>query len=225
MTTAFQYVFDNAESISINKRAVVSQTITRDQTVRTVSRGGQVWRFEVRLPDGITWTSARPYIEALEAADRFTVGTVQLNDTGYTSWLSAYRGDGAATNGTPTGTYQAKFTIALSTTLPDTIALTSLPSFTSGQYVFRQGDFVQLGSGGHVYSVVQDLQRGSGSLPINLKLNRPILEAPSDTTTYTLNIGPAATWSVICAEFPTWTIFARDQVSWSGPFVFYENLV
>ena len=32
------------------------------------------------------------------------------------------------------------------------------------------------------------------------------------------------TYNVICAEFPEWTIFARDQVSWSGPFVFVEVL-
>jgi hypothetical protein len=225
MTTAFQYVFNNAESLSINKRAVVSQTITRDQTVRSISRNGQVWRFEVRLPDGIRWSDARPYIEAMEKMDRFTVGTVQINNSGYNSWLSGYRGNGASTNGIPTGTYQARFTQALSTTAPDTIALTSIPSFTSSQYVFRSGDFVQLGTGGHVYTVAQDVQRGSGSLPLNVKLNRPVLETPNDTTTYTLAIGPAVTWSVICSEFPNWTIFARDQVSWSGAFVFYENLV
>lgn len=27
---------------------------------------------------------------------------------------------------------------------------------------------------------------------------------------------------VLCVEFPEWTIFSRDQVSWSGPFVFQE---
>lgn len=225
MTTAFQYVFNNAESISMNKRAVVSQTITRDQTVRTISRNGQTWKFEVRLPDGIRWTDARPYIEAMEKMDRFTVGTVSLNNSGYNDWLAAYRGDGAVSNGIPTGTYQARYTLALSTSAPDTIALTSCPTFTSSQYVFRAGDFVQLGSSGQVYTVSQDVQRGSGSLPINVKLNRPVIETPSDTTTYTLAIGPAVTWSVICTEFPNWTIFARNQVSWSGAFVFYENLV
>lgn len=29
-------------------------------------------------------------------------------------------------------------------------------------------------------------------------------------------------YTVICTEFPEWTIFQRDQVSWSGPFVFQE---
>jgi hypothetical protein len=59
-TTAFQYVFDNAESISINRRSTTAQTISRNNTVRTVSRGGNVWRFEVKLPDGIRWSDARP---------------------------------------------------------------------------------------------------------------------------------------------------------------------
>jgi hypothetical protein len=38
------------------------------------------------------------------------------------------------------------------------------------------------------------------------------------------NVAPVAdeTYTVICTEFPDWTIFARDQVSWSGAFVFQE---
>lgn len=29
-------------------------------------------------------------------------------------------------------------------------------------------------------------------------------------------------WTVRIVEFPEWTIMGRDQVSWSGPFVFVE---
>jgi hypothetical protein len=38
------------------------------------------------------------------------------------------------------------------------------------------------------------------------------------------NVAPVSDYSktVICVQFPEWTIFARDQVSWSGPFVFVE---
>lgn len=32
------------------------------------------------------------------------------------------------------------------------------------------------------------------------------------------------TYTVRCTQFPEWTIFARNQVSWSGPFVFTEVL-
>lgn len=38
------------------------------------------------------------------------------------------------------------------------------------------------------------------------------------------NVQPQAneSYTVRCIEFPEWTIFSRDQVSWSGAFVFVE---
>jgi hypothetical protein len=37
-----------------------------------------------------------------------------------------------------------------------------------------------------------------------------------------INPGTNQSWTVRCVEFPDWTIFSRNQVSWSGPFVFVE---
>jgi hypothetical protein len=34
--------------------------------------------------------------------------------------------------------------------------------------------------------------------------------------------GSDESYTVICVQFPQWTIFARNQVSWSGPFIFVE---
>jgi hypothetical protein len=41
---------------------------------------------------------------------------------------------------------------------------------------------------------------------------------------YYNNTAPGSddSYVVRCIEFPEWTIFARDQISWSGPFVFVE---
>jgi hypothetical protein len=203
MTTAFQYVFNNAESISINRRRVIGSTVTRDNTVRAVSRGGQAWRFEVKLPDGIRWSDARGAIEKIEFLDRSTVGTVQINNAGYNSWLTPYQGNS-------TGTFTATATIG-----SNSITLTG--GQPGSGFNFRAGDFIQLGASGHVYSVVSDVVFSSNTVT----LNRPVIDA---TNTYTLTVGPSVTWSVICTDFPTWTIFARDQVSWSGPFVFSEDL-
>ena len=124
---SFQWVFDKAESISINKRAIVGQTVTRNQTVRAVSRGNAIRRFTVKLPDGMAWSEVASYIQALDTAGRHSKQNIQV--TNYGSWITA-------------------------------------------------GD-----------------------------------------------INPATVYPVICVQFPDWTIFARDQVSWSGPFVFYEALV
>lgn len=208
MTTAFQYVFSNAESISIDRRAVTAQTTSRDNTVRTVSRGGQIWRFDVRLPDGIRWTDQRPYIEAIDYADRYTVGTVQINSAGYNDWLLAYQGDSPSPY--DVGAFGASWTQGATQ-----ITLTSSPSTPSG-FKFRAGDVIQLGAG-RVYSVRADVPYSSNTVP----LNRPILDA---TGTGALKIGYNCTFNVICTELPKWTIFARDQVSWSGSFVFYEDM-
>jgi hypothetical protein len=209
MTTAFQYIFDKASSISINKRAIVAQTITRDEIIRSVSRGGQVWRFTVSLPNGIPWSQLRPYIEGFEKADRYTVGTVQINNAGYNSWFMAYQGNSANS----TGFY------ATWTTAANTITLTTSPTTTSG-YKFRAGDLIQLGTGNKVYSVASDVAYNSNTVT----LNRPILDSTASTPVQLL-VGPAVTWSVVCTEFPDWDIFARDQVNWSGSFKFAEYML
>lgn len=209
MTTAFQYVFSNAESISIDRRAVTAQTTSRDNTVRTVSRGGQIWRFDVRLPDGIRWTDQRPYIEAIDYADRYTVGTVQINSAGYNDWLLAYQGN--SPNPYDAGSFAASWTQGATQ-----IGLTSSPVTPTGGFKFRAGDVIQLGTG-RVYSVRADVPYNSNTV----LLNRPILDANGSGS---LKVGYNCTFNVICTELPKWTIFARDQVSWSGSFVFYEDM-
>ncbi len=206
-TTAFQYVFDNAETINFNRRAVTAQTVARDGTVRTVSRSGQIWRFDVKLPDGISWTSARPYIEAIDYADRTTTGTVSMNNAGYTNWLSRYQGNSANYSG-----FVASWTKG-----NDYIDLTTSPSTPSGNK-FVAGDFIQLGTG-RVYSVRSDVAFNA----TRVYLNRPILDNTAVTTA--IAVGPDVTWTVICTELPQWTIFSRDQVSWGGSFVFFEYML
>ena len=202
-TTAFQYIFDNAESISIDKRAIVGQTISRDNTVRAVSRGGKVWRFSVKLPDGLRWSVARPNIAAIEYADRYTTGTVQINNPGYSDWLTPYMGDATSLSG---------FTASVTTGYSN-ITLSGSPTISSG-YRFLAGDFIQVGSG-HAYSVAAPVLYNEYAL----QLDRPVIET---TGSYSLAVGKNISWNLICTTLPTWTIFARDQVSWSGPFTFYE---
>ena len=67
---AFQWVFDQATTISIDLKAQVGQTITRNQTVRAVSRGNAIRKFTVELPNGLRW-------EDISSAS-YTVICVQL---------------------------------------------------------------------------------------------------------------------------------------------------
>lgn len=40
------------------------------------------------------------------------------------------------------------------------------------------------------------------------------------------NVAPASneSYTVLCVQFPEWTIFGQGQVQWSGPFVFQEYI-
>ena len=206
-TTAFQVIFDRAESIGIDRRSVTAQTISRDNTIRTVSRGGQVWRFDVKLPDGIPWTELRPYIEGIDQADRYTPGLIQLNNSGYTNWLNKYQGNSANYTGFVATAVQGSTTITLTTS----------PTTSSG-YKFRAGDFIQLGSTGRVYTVTADVAYNSNTV----NLHRAILDISGS---YNLVCGPNVSWTVYCNQLPKWNIFARDQVSWDSSFIFYEAMV
>lgn len=202
---SFQWIFDRATSIGVNNRGVISTTTSRDGTVRATSRGGQVWRFTVQVPDGIAWTDLRPYIAQAEYLDRATTANISLNDSGYTDWLLKYQGNCANISA-----------ITATWTTGNTITLTG--GQAASGYNFRAGDVIQLGSSGKCYEVVSDVAYNSNTVT----LHRPIIDAAGSAT---LRVAQNCVWTVQCVEFPDWTIFARDQVSWSGAFVFYESLV
>lgn len=206
MTTEYQTVIDYAEQLSINCRKKVAQTTSRDGTVKSTSLGGQIWEFEATMPSGLAWTTFRPLIEKMNYIDRNTVSQIQINNSGH-SWISGYQGNVSnLTN------------IVVSFSSGNLVTITSgATGLSSGQFKFKAGDFIQLGSSGSVYTVAEDVAYNAN----NIVLNRPVRETAGS---YTLRVGPAVTWNVICVQFPKWTMFARDQISWDGPFVFAEAI-
>ena len=205
MTTAYQTVFDNATTISINKRKTVAQTVSRDGTVRGSSMGGQKFTFEVALPAGPKYSDYRSLIEKMETLDKTTVATVNLADAGH-DYISGYLGDFASPN-----SVQVNFTSG------NTLTITSNPEvLTSGQFKFKAGDFIQLGSNS-VYTVADDVAHDSDTITVH----RPVLEAAG---LYTVNVGQSVNWQVICVNFPQWEIFGYDQVRWQGKFIFAESV-
>jgi hypothetical protein len=205
---SFQWAIDNAEQLSINTKAVVGRTQTRDGTVRQVSRGASIWTFDVTMPNGIPWSTNRQYIEAAEAV--YNTGastTIQISDTGQTSWLNKYQGTAANYTGFVAAWAQGDTSITLTTT----------PTIGTG-VKFRAGDLIQLKSTGRVYKVAADVAYNSNTVT----LTRPILDV---TSSGSLVIGPNVTWTVYCIQLPTYNFMARDQVGFSSPYTFVEALV
>ncbi len=123
---SFQWIVDNATSISINRKKVIASTSARDGTTRAVSRGSVKKVFTVQLPDGPSFSEYRANIIAAEGLDRNTTAVI---------------------------------------TLP------------YAKFPFYYGNV-----------------------------------APVSDESYT----------VLCLEFPEWTMVGSGQLTWSGPFVFVE---
>lgn len=201
---SMQWIVDNAESLRFTCRPVVGQTITRAGAVRSINNGNNNWVFEVKLADGIPWTTARPYLSAAEALDRYTSFTIQLNDALHATYMSKYQGDAAALTG---------FTANIVNGTSD-ILLTATPTLSSG-YAFRAGDLIQLGNTGKTYQVAADVPYTETTVT----LNRPVLDSSGSVS---LNVGPNAQFTLICTQFPNWGLGALNQTVFSGPFIFNE---
>ena len=203
---SFQWIIDNASTISVDRNPVVGQSITRNQTVRAVSRGSGIWKFTVELPNGLAWSEIRPDISKMEALGKFATGTIQVSNTGQ-NYIVKYQGNSV----NYTGFY------ATTTAGSASITLTTSPTTSSG-YKFRAGDIIQLGTNPTIYTVAADVAYNSNSVTLNRSVE-------TTGTNVNLKVGPNVTWTVICTQMPRWTISEYNLVQWDGPFVFYENRV
>jgi hypothetical protein len=166
-----------------------------------------VWKFNVTPSPGKTYVESRPYLAKLDQMDRITIADINFNHAGFEN-IIGYLGSGTGgfTVVVPAGTSVTTCTITAGT-------------LASG-YVCRAGDWLQIGSTGSVYQVVQDPAVGNGA---TVTLNRPIDEAAGS---YTGLFGVNVNWSVVCVQRPVWSLVPAGNnmlVSWTGDFVFYED--
>lgn len=213
---AYQWVFDNAESMVISNRGVVARSIARDQRIRSVSRGGETWKFTVKLPTGPAWSAMRGYIAELDAADRTAIETINFSRSAV-SWMFAYRGDAASTAG-----LTLRYTSSQAAIDTHVLQASSLPSMPSGDALFRPGDLLQMSGSPYVYQVTETVLRGS-STTVQIPIHRAVLDTPSDSYA-TAKVAQAVDFRVICVERPNWSWVERDRLGWDGDFVFQESL-
>lgn len=211
---SFQWVIDNAENISITKRPVISQTVSRDQVIRTVSRGGAVWKFAVKMPPVMVWNNnARGYLESIDTKAMLQSQTINMSKTGY-DWMVKYRGDATSTT-----TMTWKYNAAQAASNTYKFELGNMPG-SVGAVLFRAGDLIQPTGSKYVYSTVSASTKGSAATQL-IEVHRSILDTPSDTAV-TFKVGPAVSWTVICTKMPTWTFVEKELIEFNGDFEFQE---
>jgi hypothetical protein len=210
---SFQWVIDNAASISVTTQPTVAQSFTRSNRPKAVSRGGDSYRWTVQMPAGMRYTDARPYIAAYEAVGRDNIVFLNIPQP----YISGYTGTGSVTTG-----WQVTFALASNiATLVSTGSGQSFPTPTSK--FLSAGDLIQPIDPvliGRVYTVVEDAYLNAGAAADPIYLHRPANEPGQ----HEVNLGSACEFRMLATKIPQWEIFDYDLVRWSGQFEFYEVL-
>ena len=117
-----------------------------------------------------------------------------------------------------------------------TLVLGSLPSISISAFLFRVGDFVQVGR--YAYIVTSDVLRGAGAtvnVPVHRNLIATLVSAVACVAGQfgaTISMGGSSytgvTFPVILRDYPTYTLqpITNDSfIAWSGEFNAFEAVL
>ena len=192
--------------------------MTRTGIVRTVSRGGQVWRMRV-TPSPVVFTDARTYVAKIKA---------QIGKAFPLTWSpTAYGPPYAYASilgylGSATDTSPGAFTVTIpagTSVNQITVANSTVPG---GGYVLKDGDYFSITESGPKYQVVVMPSTGTSA---TITTNRPMIEAAG--TYSTCYVGLSGQWRFIPVQIPSYSINPagnQQLLEWDGDFIFYEDL-
>jgi hypothetical protein len=209
----FQVLFNSAQSIEIDRRKVVGQSISRSQRIKSAERvTAQPFVLTVKPIAVFPYTTTRTIFEAIQNYDRTAECVVNIANTPNLHYLTRYQGDFSVAE-------RAAMTITNFTGTSVTIAVNTS---TSG-YIFRGGDWIQPTNSRYPYIVTEDVIN-FGSFK-TFQVHRPLITSENTNTNTTMKIGTATTMVVVAQEFPTYRIIRRDWAEYTGDFVFVEKII
>ena len=213
---SFQAIVDAQQSMNVNNRRTVGQQVSRSGQVRVAQYLTSVpWVFTVTPHNYLYYPQVRGIIQTIDNLDRQLPQTITFSSANL-SWFTAYQGD------LTTAQVNALTLDSVPATNSQTISVGNLPSVSSTAYVFKAGDFLQLGQ--YPYKVTADVLRGSGTT-VSVGLHRPVIGTPSVGTLTA--VGNACTFYVLAETCPTYTLNPMANgafVQWAAPFVFREDI-
>ena len=213
---SLQTIFDIQQSMTVNNRRTVGQQVSRSGQVRVAQYLTSVpWVFTVTPHNYLYYPQVRNVIQAIDNKDRQLPESISFASTNL-SWFVAYQGD------LTTGQVNALTLASAPAANATTISVGNLPSVSSSAYVFKAGDFLQMGL--YPYKVTDNVLRGSGST-VSVTLHRPVIGTPTVGTLTA--VGTACTFYMLAETCPTYTLNPMTNgafVQWDAPFVFREDI-
>jgi hypothetical protein len=213
---SFQDVFEIQQSMTVNNRRTVGQQVSRSGQMRVAQYLTAVpWVFTVAPHNYLSYATSRQIIQTIDNLDRQLPETITFNSANL-AWFTAYQGQLSIAQA------NALTLAAVPAANSQTISVGNLPAVPSSRFVFKAGDFLQLGN--YSYKVTSDVLRGVG-VTVSVNLHRPVIGTVSVGTL--AGVGNACEFTVLAEKCPTYTLTPYPNsalVNWDDAFVFREDI-
>lgn len=225
---SLQTILSVCESVGINDQRFVGQTLSRNQKLVTSEILTVVpFEFELRPMNYLLYSQNRTTLNSLRIPDK---SLTQYLNFGQTGWLNYVKYQGQMTS-TEIGNC-----LWLTSSANKNLVLGSLPARAATDYLFRVGDFVQVGL--YSYIVTANVQRGSSST-VTVPVHRNLIATLTSNVACvagefgtTVSMGGATytgvTFPVVLRDYPTYSLvpITNDSyINWSGPFKALEQVL
>ena len=224
---SIQTIIDKAQAIEFDRRAVVAQSVSRSQRIKTAERNtGQPLQMTVTPPGMLRYSVNRGVIEAIMTTDRVTEVQVNLANNSKLNYLTSYQG-GLRLNQAQAVTISA-FTLTSMTlgNLP-TIGSTTTNTttfVTSSTVIFASGDYIQPAGSRYPYIVSNTVIRGTDSV-VTATVHRNLITSEATTVTGAILVGNSCTFRMIVNILPTYKLVSNDRVQFTGDFSLIEKII
>ena len=225
---SLQTILSISESVGINDHRFVGQTISRNQKITTSEILTVVpFSFELKPMNYLKYSQNRDVLNSLRIPDK---ALTQYLNFGSTGWIGYIQYQGEMTD------VQIAACRWQTSSANKILVLGSLPSIAASKYLFKAGDFVQVGL--YSYIVTADVLRGS-STTVNVPVHRSLISALGSTvacvagefgTTVSMggNTYTGVTFPVVLRDYPMYSLvpIANDSfINWSGTFTAFESVL
>ena len=222
---AIQTILDNCNGLTINRRKVVGQQITRNQIPRvSTTPTKNPWTMELDMPTSFKYSDARALMESVDTLDRTGYEDVTFSNNACLNWIFRYQGTLPLTqlNG-----------LTVSSFVGNQLILSGLPPINQNRVIFEPNDLIQIAGFPYPFTSTTRVVRGTGGTII-VTTHRPNIITGS-TTGLNILVGNNCIFRLFCPNMPVYklivggatyaagnTLINNALIEWSDPFQLYE---
>lgn len=227
---SFQTVINYSARISMSKKRVSSQSISRSGMIKTASLANKVpWVFTVEMPPGLRYTDTgiREFLSELDDDGLRAAHPIELgsSNAGLT-WLTAYQGDLTSAQIAQLRNHSDNATVQGSIL---TVDVQNVTGSSPNDILVKAGDFIQpLGGYLYPYVATQTVLIGDvtqvQNYQVQIPVNRPVIQQAGYThnTSNGIAVGSDVTWTVKLLSAPEYSVNPDRLVEWDTALMFME---